>query len=250
MSVPTVFLFSDFGSNGPYVGQVEAVLKANCSANFIDLLNDAPVTDPFHASYLLAAIYRHLPTNDGYLMAVVDPGVGSNRHVVLIRTERMTIIAPDNGLAAVLANYHNNIAVYRLIERPSSEFVSFHARDWFAPLIANLINGAEPLVEPINVADMVGAQTPDQLHEVIYIDHYGNLMTGIQADKRNAMTKFQINQYTVVPASTFSDVPHGELFWYENSIGLVEIAANSSSAAEIIKARIGDKLYEIDALDI
>ena len=73
---PIVYFFSDFGPCGPYTGQVEAVIRERTRSVFINLLSNAPAADPFHSAYLLAALFEHLPVKTGYMLAVIDPGVG------------------------------------------------------------------------------------------------------------------------------------------------------------------------------
>ena len=138
---PVVYFFSDFGPHGPYVGQVEAVIRHHTQAHFINLLSNAPAADPFHSSYLLAALYNELPVKSGYMLAVVDPGVGTARKVITFQIGNMTFLGPDNGLFSRLIHGHG-VKKVALLEIPKNKISdSFHARDWFAPELARFING-------------------------------------------------------------------------------------------------------------
>lgn len=239
---PVVYFFSDFGSHGPYVGQVEAVIRHRTQAHFINLLSNAPAADPFRSAYLINALFTELPVKKGYMLAVVDPGVGSGRHVITFQIGKMTFLGPDNGLFSHLIRKHavNKVAV---LKYPSTKIsASFHARDWFAPELARLINGESIDFKIIPASELVGMDWPESLDEVIYIDHYGNLVTGIPAAGIEKGMSVQIADATLSYAHTFSEVPIGELFWYENSMGLVEIAANSESAARRTGMTTGSKI--------
>lgn len=241
MNPPMVYFFSDFGANGPYIGQVEAVICSNTNAKFINLLADAPKTDPYLSSYLLASIYQELPVKKGYLLAVVDPGVGSSRSVIKITIDEMTIIAPDNGLLSRLVFDHPGATIEVLKEIPENLSSSFHARDWFAPVVVSLINGYEVDVEEIQFSEIQGSEWSSEIAQIIYIDHYGNLVTGLKTLSEN-QTLAIAGSNRILHADTFSSVSKQELFWYINSMGLVEVAANSTSAAERLSVKAGDEL--------
>lgn len=236
-----VYFFSDFGSDGPYAGQVEAVIRSETTADFINLVADAPRTDPYLASYLLAAVYAELPVKKGYMIAVVDPGVGSQRAVIKVTVDEVTIIAPDNGLLSRLIAQNPQAQIDKLLEIPVNISTSFHARDWFAPVVARLINCQPVSTKALKFSQIHGNEWPDEISRIIYIDHYGNLLTGIS----NLSQQQQLSLAGLKPiayADTFSSVPAGELFWYYNSMGLVEIAANGGSAAASLSANLGDAL--------
>lgn len=238
---PIVYFFSDFGACGPYTGQVEALIRS-ADSDFVELVANAPATDPYHSAYLLAGLFRYLPVRCGYLLAVVDPGVGTQRGLLHARLGQMHIVAPDNGLLVPLLKHHADAAVAMFSDRPVLRHHSFHARDWFAPVLMQMIAGKSPAAEPVNIKSLVGADWPEQLAEVVYIDHYGNLISGLQADKLSPGCSLQIGKQCMAHGQTFASVPPGHLFWYENSMGLVEIAANQASAAELSGAVIGSKL--------
>jgi S-adenosylmethionine hydrolase len=239
---PVVYFFSDFGSDGPYVGQVEAVILHRTEAHFINLLSNAPVADPYHSSYLLAGLYAELPVKSGYMLAVVDPGVGSKRRVITFDIGNMTFLGPDNGLfTRLLAQHH--ISEVATLDYPSNSISSsFHARDWFAPEIVRLINGETIDCEFVAASELEGSDWAEFLGEVIYIDHYGNLMTGIPAKQIEKEQIIALGEKKISYERTFSSVSVDELFWYENSMGLVEIAANRASAAELTGLCIGSEI--------
>jgi len=127
---------------------------------------------------------------------------------------------------------HSHQVEWRIIEwRPTPLSHSFHGRDLFAPVAASLAMGNQQLAFRLDAGPDLGTWPPD-LAEVIYIDHYGNAITGLRFNPEMREACFGIGDFWVHQARTFCEVAEGAMFWYENSMGLVEIAANQSSAAE------------------
>ncbi|MBT8439485.1 MAG: SAM-dependent chlorinase/fluorinase [Gammaproteobacteria bacterium] len=248
MLVPrqVVYFFSDFGLHGPYAGQVEAVIAHRSQAHFINLLSNAPSADPFRSSYLLAALYQELPVKRGYFLAVVDPGVGSARQVITFQIGKMTFLGPDNGLFSRLIARHD-VKKVALLNYPTKRISnSFHARDWFAPELTKLINGEAMDFQFVATTKLIGSDWAETLNEIIYVDHYGNLISGVPAKGIPNNMTIMLGTQAVFYAGTFSKVPSGALFWYENSMGLLEIAANSASASELTSSGIGSEIYFSD----
>ncbi|MCG8428410.1 MAG: SAM-dependent chlorinase/fluorinase [Chromatiales bacterium] len=236
----SIALFTDFGPQGLYTGQMALVLK-EAGVPIINLLSEAPSFNPKASAYLLAAIARFQA--EGILfLSVVDPGVGSDRLPLIVRTERHWFVGPDNGLFSQVLREHPEASVEVITWLPERLSVSFHGRDLFAPVANKLCRGDRFSTIALSADQVIGIDWADQLPEVIYIDHYGNLITGVSADQFELSTKVTILGRKVSYARTFSEVNVGELLWYENSIGLVEIAVNQGSAAEQLAAVVGTEL--------
>lgn len=239
-----IVMFTDFGRDGPYVGQMEAVLA--CAAPDvprISLMHDAPVCNPRLSAYLLAALLDHVPCGVTVL-AVVDPGVGSRRRGLVIHTQSHVLVGPDNGLLAIAARRQGPASWYAIDWVPENLSASFHGRDWFAPVAARLATGKEVSLCPC--APGIGVDWPDVCHEVIYVDHFGNLMTGIWRNELSKDQLLSVGDRIIAHARTFAEVPEGGLFWYENSQGLIEIAANRGRAAECLNAGVGTKVSIVE----
>jgi S-adenosyl-L-methionine hydrolase (adenosine-forming) len=235
-----IFLFTDFGSADLYVGQVKAVLhRAAPSTTVIDLLNDAPAFDIDSSAHLLAALAPHLPEG-AVVLAIVDPGVGSARGAIAVDADGRWFVGPDNGLISVLAQRARSRRCFDLGPAPASASASFHGRDFFAQAAARIAcaNAAEPLFTPLR--QLAVKLEPGDLARVIYIDHYGNAMTGVRAACCDRASMLETGGRRLAYARVFFEVRLRELFWYENSIGLVEIAANSASAATELGLAVGD----------
>lgn len=234
-----VFLFTDFGYAGPYVGQMSgAILSHAPGSPVISLMHDAPAMRPELAAYLLSACCRSLPVGS-VVVGVVDPGVGGERAALMVETKDLMLIGPDNGL---LSRVQGITRVQRIDWRPESLSVSFHGRDLFAPAAAMLSVGESLARTAIAYEQMVGSDWPDDLSHIVYIDAFGNMMTGVSAENCNDNNQIDISGHRVEYAETFCKVPPGRLFWYRNSLGLVEISANRSSAASMLSLALGDKI--------
>ncbi|HIC42783.1 MAG TPA: hypothetical protein EYO73_00350 [Sulfurimonas sp.] len=238
-----IVLFSDFGLTGPYTGQVKArLLQEAPDVQIIDLFADAPSQNPKAASYLLAAYANEFPEGTIFL-CVVDPGVGGDRLPLIVKASNKWFVGPGNGLfEGVLRAGSESAEVWEVTWRPKILSNSFHGRDLFAPVAGMLHCGNEPpgVPRPLDWNRYNG--WPDPLLEIIYIDNYGNAMTGISGYSAKKKFDIKVNNCSVGYANTFSDVSIGQPFWYVNSNGLVEIAVNQGSAAELFSLVVGSSI--------
>jgi S-adenosylmethionine hydrolase len=143
---------------------------------------------------------------------------------------------------AIIGHRADNPVWRRITWRPGNLSSSFHGRDLFAPVAAQLVAGLEVESVLVSKQSLIGHDWPDQLPEIVYIDCFGNLITGISAETVSSDMQLQLGQHTVAYARTFSEVPVGTMFWYANSFGLVEIAVNQGRADRLSGAGLGDNL--------
>jgi S-adenosylmethionine hydrolase len=234
-----IVLFTDFGLEGPYTGQMKAVLHTQApGVPVVDLFADAPAANPKAAAYLLAAHAARFPPGTVFL-SVVDPGVGGERAPIVVEADGRRYIGPDNGLLELVMRRANAARSWEITWRPEAMSASFHGRDLFAPVAARLARG-EPPPGLLRAAE-AGRQPdwPDDLPEIVYIDHYGNAMTGLRAAPIPNDARLAVAGRALTRRRTFSDVPTGEAFWYENSNGLAEIAVNAGRASVSLGLVIG-----------
>jgi hypothetical protein len=203
-----------------------------------DLMHDAPVCRPDLAAYLLPAVCRHLPGR-AVVVAVVDPGVGGARRPLVVETEHLLFVGPDNGLLSRLPDIRR---VSVIDWAPADLSASFHGRDLFAPVAARLARGDQVELTSISVDAMIGSDWPAATPVVVYIDAFGNLMTGVDLINHREINGLVIGGRKVERARTFSDVAPDSPFWYENSLGLLEVAVNGGSAARHFGLALGDKI--------
>jgi S-adenosylmethionine hydrolase len=239
--IPPIVLVTDFG-DGIYVGQIRARLGDHLpEVPVIDLVHDLPPFRADLAAYLLPALIRDMPGGAIYV-CVVDPGVGGTRCGLLARARDCWVIGPDNGLLAPLVHCTEGASVQRIGWCPAVLSASFHGRDWFAPAAARLFAGEDLQLTPIDPSEMVGSDWPSERAAVVYVDRFGNLMTGLRAVNHGSTQSLHVGTRTLPHARTFCDVMPGEAFWYENAFGLVEIAVNQGRADRLLALSPGDSV--------
>jgi S-adenosyl-L-methionine hydrolase (adenosine-forming) len=234
-----IVLFTDFGLHGPYVGQMKAVLDQMVpGTSIIDLFADAPVGDPKASAYLLAAYAGWFPPGTVFL-GVVDPGVGGARPPIILEADSRWYIGPGNGLFELVHRRAGLTRSWRIDWKPERLSASFHGRDLFAPVAAMLARGEPPPGRPCQDETHRRADWPDDLCEIVYVDHFGNAMTGMRATMLPAEVRLAVAGRMLERAKTFSDLPRGAALWYENSNGLAEIAVNQGRADRELGLSIG-----------
>jgi len=238
-----IVLFTDFGTAGPYLGQMKNVLYQNTvQVPVVDLFSDAPVHNPRAGAYLLAAYSGEFPPASVFL-CVVDPGVGSaQRRAVVVRAGERWFVGPDNGLFNIVSRTGSKTEWWEINRRPEKLSSTFHGRDLFAPVAAILARGEEVPGAPIKEPPLTHDEWPDDLYEIIYIDHFGNALTGVRARSVASQARLEVKAAVLNRHRTYSDVAQGQLFWYENSNGLVEIAAAGARASSSLGLNIGDRV--------
>lgn len=232
-----VMVFTDFGVDGPYVGQMKAALWMHGGASIpvIDLMNDVPAFDAEAGSHLLAALLSHTPPAC-VVLAVVDPGVGSDRRALVVEVDGRWLVGPDNGLFEMaIRRAAGSVRAWAIEWRPPVLSTTFHGRDLFAPVAAALASGDSPVaLGCAAIAVPRHAEWPDDLARVLYIDHYGNAVTGIRGATLAEDAQVKVGGRALSGRTTFADVPMGEAFWYVNSVGLIEVAVNMGRADAVL----------------
>ena len=237
-----IVLFTDFGLDGPYTGQMKAVLhRIVPGVPVIDLFADAPTGNPKASAYLLAAYAGWFPEGTIFL-CVVDPGVGGERPALIIEADERWYVGPGNGLFELVERRARTARRFDIAFTPERLSASFHGRDLFAPVAAMLARGDEPPGRPRSDDADRRPDWPDDLGEVVYVDHYGNALTGLRAAALAPDARLAAAGRVLERARTFGDRPPGTAFWYENSNGLVEIAVNQGRADRTLGLAIGSAI--------
>ncbi len=231
-----IALFTDFGSTDPYVGQLHAVLAREApGVAIVDLFHAVPNFDMRAGAYLLPAYAREFPPETVFL-CVVDPGVGGARLPVMAHIDDRWYVGPDNGLFSILARRARRVESRTIRWRPASLSASFHGRDLFASVAAKLARGEQVESEPSTLSLPTW---PDDLAQVIYIDHHGNGITGLRGDMLSKDSRLRLGRRSLGYARVYADAKLKQAFWYVNSNGLIEIAVREGSAARLLKLRLG-----------
>ena len=212
-----IVLFTDFGLTDPYVGQIHAILAQEAPGKpVIDLFHAVPGFDIRAGAYLLPAYTQRFPAGTVFI-CVVDPGVGSACQPVMVRADGCWYVGPDNGLLHIMARRARECETYAIRWRPSQLSASFHGRDLFAPVAASLARGDMPDSTPTTLTMPEGPAWPDDLAQILYVDHYGNGITGLRASSLSRNQHLKIGDQILERARVFADVPPKTIFWYENA---------------------------------
>jgi S-adenosylmethionine hydrolase len=234
-----IVLFTDFGLAGPYIGQVKTVLHQIApGVPVIDLFADLPAAKPQPAAYLLAAYGGWFPPGT-VILAIVDPGVGGKRAAVIVQADSRWYVGPDNGLFEIVTRRADHARSWEIPAPAGAISASFHGRDLFAPVAGLLARGDPPAGRLRREGIFRHPDWPDDLAEIVYIDRFGNAMTGLRAALIPDGAQLAAAGRVLARRRTFSDVPEGEAFWYENSNGLAEIAVNAGRANTALGLAIG-----------
>jgi S-adenosyl-L-methionine hydrolase (adenosine-forming) len=233
-----IVLFTDFGVRDPYVGQVKARLAEHAPAQpVLDLLHEVPDFNPHAGAHLLAAFAPGFPPGSVFL-AVVDPGVGTPRDAVVVLAGGNWFVGPDNGLLSVVAARNPDARSWRITWQPDALSATFHGRDLFALIAADIARGEFPADKLSPTDKLKVAFDAGDLARVIYVDHYGNAWTGVRGLMPDARVSVAGQPFR--HGDSFGFVGKGEGFWFINSVGLLELAVNRGSAATAFGLKVGD----------
>lgn len=236
---------TDFGLSDSYVAEVKAVLFSYCpSLTIVDITHDVPKYDVTAAAFHLRRAFTYFPSH-AYHLVIVDPGVGTKRKCLFVKTAHGCFVGPDNGVMywAVEEAAKKTGKPVKVYEIPVSENASatFHGRDVFAPFLGHLLKGKKTKLQRLE--KMEGTPFPkvemgksSLSAEVIHVDHYGNLVTNLPVQQKN-VDCVRMSKNKILPASSYAEIAPGKCALIKGSHGFWEVAANSSSAAEILRLK-------------
>jgi S-adenosylmethionine hydrolase len=244
---PIVTLTTDFGTRDYYVAAMKAVLVRECpEVRLIDVTHEVPRHDILCGSITLERAI------DGFLpgtvhLAVVDPGVGTARRILVVELNRQTIVCPDNGLITWAWLRLGPGQAYELTWHPRSSSNTFHGRDVMAPVAGMIARGddvlaiARPIDDPI-LLEVAPARSTQEGARIIHIDAFGNATTNMSRELVEQPGRgFRVGERDIGPLDrTYADVPPGTPLALIGSSGLLEIAVRDGSAAEQLGLKVGD----------
>ena len=253
----TIAILTDFGLSDNFVGVMKGViLNINPRVNLVDITHNVEAGDIDVGAFLLKSSYKFFPKGTIFL-AVVDPGVGTERRAVVIQSKNYIFVGPDNGLMS-LAVYSDGIK--NIVAIKNEKFFlkpvscTFHGRDVFAPVAAHLSKGEKPYAfgRRINSIKMLDWPKPEVIKKnktlegkVVYIDKFGNLATNIDRTLFKGFIskepfKITIKNRTITSISnSYQEVTRGRVLAIFGSHGFLEISANQGSAREILGVNKG-----------
>ena len=249
-----ITLLTDFGTKDYFVGALKGViLSVNPTAQIIDITHEIEPQNVKSAGFTLRACYKNFPPQTIFV-AIVDPGVGSQRRAILVTAGDRFFIAPDNGLLSFVFNGEKEFHVFELANEQyfASEVSStFHGRDIFAPVAAHLAKGVKPREFGKEITDFVrfDENKPREIGEneieaeIIEIDRFGNLITNLKKEDLPEKFALEIGAAKIDKLRKFfAEIRAGEIFMIFGSAGFLEIAVYRDSAKNILQAATGRKI--------
>ena len=256
---PLIVLLTDFGFRDSYVGVMKGVIRTiSRSAEIMDLSHNIMPQDVAEAAFVLSAAHRYFPPG-AIFACVVDPGVGTDRAVLCMRSAGKVFLAPDNGLLSVIEEECGREDVRKVTEQKyflEAPSATFHGREIFAPVAAHLAEGLElqklgPVqryIRKLHLPKPVRAADGSLRGEVIYIDQFGNLITNIRGetltrgpDAPGERVQVQVTGCEVPGlAKAYAEKAPGALLALIGSSGYLEVAVNRGSAAALLSCQKGD----------
>jgi len=245
---PIVTLTTDFGTRDYYVAAMKAVLVRKCpEVRIIDVTHEVPRHDILCGSITLERAADGFPPGTVHL-AVVDPGVGTDRRILVTEINGQMVVCPDNGLITWAWRRLGPGNAHELVWRPPAASSTFHGRDVMAPAAAMLACG-RPLREiagPIQDPVLLDVRPTDQKPRIIHIDTFGNATTNMDCEAvlLLATRSFSVHNHKIgTLRRTYADVPPGEPLALIGSSGLLEIAVRDGSAARQLRLKVGDDVF-------
>ena len=247
-NLPVITLLTDFGTVDYFVGAVKgAILSVNPGVVIADITHEIPPQDVEAGAFTLLASYQTFPAGTIHV-AVVDPGVGSERRPIVVRACGQLFVGPDNGIFTYIYDREPSHRVVHVTAekyfRPSPS-PTFHGRDVFAPVAAALSKGVKLKELGPRIFDAVRLKNSlaSEVLKIIHIDRFGNCITNITRDlvdpKRHPT--LVINRKEIRDFREFySSASANELFAIWGSAGFLEISINGGSAAKVLRAKRGD----------
>ncbi len=239
-----IVLMSDFGES-EYVGVMKGVILSLCpTAEIVDLTHSISPQSVIEGAWVLLQTYKYFP-KESIFVCVVDPGVGTARDAVVVKTRNYTFIGPDNGLLHPAAKADGTVSVSSIV--PSTDAsMTFHGRDVFARMAglilrnqsSKMLGGFKPSLSVTLEFEQTGRKGV-----VVRIDRFGNIITNIPpAEKSEYLLVTDDLRWSIQWFPTYSEGPDSGVFLVTGSYGTLEAAAKNGSATKEIPLNVGDRI--------
>jgi S-adenosylmethionine hydrolase len=269
-----ITLTTDFGYDDAYVAAVKgAILSINPDANVIDISHSIKPQNILQAAFILSVAYRYFPKQTIH-MAIVDPGVGSERQGIILKTHSAIFVAPDNGILSYIIDDLVSVENHALTEQSHDlkEMVfkkgleaaaitdprfwrhpvssTFHGRDIFAPVAASLSLGISiyEFGEKINSLHVLPIPRPsldsegNLVGQILHVDRFGNLITNIKGnDLPGKNVVIEVAGYCIQGISDYYAQNKGVMAIMGSS-GYLEVSLRDGSACDFLGTAVGDEI--------
>jgi S-adenosyl-L-methionine hydrolase (adenosine-forming) len=252
-----ITFLSDFGSNSSYVSQMKGVTLSITDAKIIDITHNITTHNVREGAFLLRTSVPYFPTGTVHV-AVVDPGVGTNRKGIVITTPTQILVGPDNGLLIPAARFLGNFTVYEITNtKLMLPFVSytFHGRDIFSPVAAHILNGTlfehiGPIISNFVDLNFGNYKINDSsaIGKVLFSDSFGNVITNIDGLEFSNVSDFGKRvtffigkkTYRAQFVKSYGFVKKGEILLTNGSSNFLEFSINQGNAAKKLGVKPDD----------
>jgi S-adenosylmethionine hydrolase len=259
---PIITLTTDFGLNDHFIGTMKGViLNIFPEARIVDINHAVQAFDVLDGALAISQAYSYFPSGAIHVV-VVDPGVGTARRPILATTERHHFVAPDNGVLSLVYDREERLSVRHITAEHyflPGPCQTFHGRDIFAPVAANLAKGVQPQNFGEEITDYVrfAAPRPKPVDErtirglVLRVDRFGNLITNITPQDAPQLFETPPPPFTIAVGdkgqvsrlcSHYAEGAPGEVFGILGSMGFLELATNRGSASQLLGAGKGSEV--------
>jgi len=256
-----ITLLTDFGVRDAYIATMKGVILGICpEAEIIDISHEVRKFDVRHGAFLLHQAGPYFPKGTVH-MAVVDPGVGTERRRIIIEGERCLYVGPDNGVLSLAVEREGFVKAVEIKERKfmlPNLSATFEGRDIFAPVSAHLARGVRVdefgpevsgIVKPSFSMPIVGEDRI--VGEALHIDGFGNIVTNIKGSHLNTIKavegdflRVRVGEFSGIVkfSKTYGSVPTGAPVVVIGSSSFLEVSISQGSAGEVFKADVGNRI--------
>jgi S-adenosylmethionine hydrolase len=242
MELDMIVLLTDFGQS-EYVGIMKGVIyKIAPDAKIVDLCHDISPQNIIEASWILKNNYMYFPEG-AVFCCVVDPGVGTQRKALAVRTEDYYFVAPDNGILWETLK-HQRIIEIRQIPVPPDASRTFHGRDVFAKAAVNIdLGNFNEVGEKIKEIEKLELYQNQRQGIVVRIDRFGNIVTNLtKQDKDEYSLQIADRKYVMNFYPDYDSANEGDLFLIEGSCNTLEISLKNGNAVDKLNVKVGEKI--------
>ncbi len=238
-----IALITDFG-NDYYHGVVKGkILSWHKNAQITDLSHNVASCNSRNGAWILLQSYPHFPKNTIFL-AIVDPGVGSQRKALVVETRNYLFVGPDNGLLYPAAKDDGIIDIMS-IPLPKNASKTFHGRDLFAKIASQLEKGSKPrtLGNKQKTMQQISLVPKSRKGEIMHIDSFGNIITNLASLQKKEYVVSLNNKSIAMPFfQTYDMAAENELFLIEGSSNTLEISIKGESAQKLLQAKLNQEI--------
>ena len=241
-----IAILTDFGQKDTYVAEMKAVILSIApDVKIVDLTHEIPQGDIHLGAFNLWRSYRYFPAKTVFL-CVVDPGVGTQRKPIIVKTRKYYFVGPDNGLFGYVLSEEKEFEAFEITVRGKISY-TFHGRDVFAPVSARLAKGIPPhkLGKPLKEIKLIEFPKPEIREneiegKIIAIDRFGNLITNISENLLNEDVEVEIKGVKIkgLKRCYEGDSP----ICIIDSCGMLEIALPNGDCSKFLNAKVGEKI--------